>query len=83
MNAKDCLDLLNQCLTYAQESPPTSLEELSKDRDLISNCIECIADVLCEIGLEETSEPNALGLKLEEAIDFLLSMLYQLDENEA
>lgn len=59
---------------------PISLDELSKDINLIDKCIDCVLDEFCEKGLRNDSEPNEYGFKLEETIEFLNSYRYNLEE---
>lgn len=43
--------------------------EVSFRRDQVETMLTCLADLLSEFGLDASSEPNALGLRIEELID--------------
>lgn len=57
-----------------------SLEELKQNKEIIEKYQEYISDDFCELGLNDDSEPNSYGLLMEDIIDFLNHLLYELEE---
>jgi len=75
------IEILEECFTKEQKTPPKSLKALDMNLEEISYCVDdVIADVLCREGFEENWEPNEYGLELEEAIDFFNHFRFVLDD---
>ena len=76
------LQIINQCYeknNRAKALPPISEEELSINLNMLDDCIDCVADELCDYGFNDSDgEPNEYGLELEEVIGYLLEYRYKL-----
>lgn len=50
---------------------------VDENKEKLRNLLDDISDVFSEIGLDENSEPNQLGLQLEKIIDIISRIVYK------
>lgn len=75
------LDIIKGCCKHSKHLLPyVTIESISKNLQLIDALIDVVLDNYCEIGLQNDYEPNALGIKLDDTISFLLQYRYSLED---
>ena len=67
----ECNQLISECLNKHGEQVPDNLGLPSMSIIDLERCLDCVLKSFCEEGLDENSEPNPYGLKLERVIDYL------------
>ena len=75
------IELIIECFKTTKQVPPETLKSLELNLEQVDYCIDIVSDVLCMKGIGRDWEPNSYGLKLEDAIDFLLHFSYVLSED--
>ena len=80
MKHEEAVKIIENCFAKQKLIPPKALDFSEMTLEDIDFCTDCVADILILEGFEADWEPNEYGLKLEDAIDFLLQFRYSFED---
>lgn len=76
------LNITKICLAIENKNMLAEIDSVNikKDKELLEECIDCVTNVFCKYGLQGNDEPNEFGYILEETIDFLNNLIYDIEK---
>lgn len=78
LKQNECIELINECFLKSNISPPVNIGSPYMSLSEVDLCLDCVSNILCNEGFEESSEPNGYGLKLEIVIDYLSRIRFSM-----
>lgn len=76
------LNIMKICLAIENKNMLAEIDKVNikKDKKLLEECIDYVTNVFCKYGLQENDELNDCGYILEETIDFLNNLIYDIEK---